>query len=50
MSASVAQGIEQLFPVPCVGGSNPSRRGDVEQPDNLLSGCLCMMKQRSWDP
>ena len=26
MSASVAQGIEQRFPVPCVGGSNPSRR------------------------
>lgn len=25
-SASVAQGIEQRFPVPCVGGSNPSRR------------------------
>ena len=23
--ASVAQGIEQWFPVPCVGGSNPSR-------------------------
>ena len=25
-SALVAQGIEQRFPVPCVGGSNPSRR------------------------
>ncbi len=24
--ASVAQGIEQRFPVPCVGGSIPSRR------------------------
>ena len=24
-SASVAQGIEQRFPVPCGGGSNPSR-------------------------
>lgn len=23
--ASVAQGIEQRFPVPCAGGSNPSR-------------------------
>lgn len=33
--ASVAQGIEQRFPVPCAGGSNPSRCGQVE-PDKYF--------------
>lgn len=41
MQAFVAQGIEQRFPVPCVGGSNPSRR--VFQPLSPVVeiGVLC---------
>lgn len=30
LCASVAQGIEQRFPVPRVGGSNPSRRVTIK--------------------